>query len=53
MNIETPWMLITGCAMIGYLLPEVLVAIGKVRVPLAMNVYSAIACGLIAGAFVA
>ena len=53
MNIETPWMLITGCAILGFLLPELLAAIGKVRVPIMMNVYSAIACGLIAGAFVA
>jgi hypothetical protein len=52
MNIETPWMLITGCAMLGYLLPEVLGAFGKVRVPMSMNLFSAIACGLIVGAFV-
>lgn len=53
MNIENPWMLIAGCTLMGYLLPELLAAFGKVRVPIMMNVYSAIACGLIAGAFVA
>jgi len=52
MNIETPWMLIAGCTMLGYLLPEVLAGLGKVRVPISMNLFSAIACGLIVGAFV-
>ena len=53
MTVENPWMLIAGCALMGYLLPELLAAFGKVRVPIIMNVYSAIACGLIVGAFVA
>lgn len=52
MSVTTPWMLIAGCSMIGFLLPEVLAAFGKVRIPLAMNVCSAVACGLITGAFV-
>ena len=53
MTVETPWMLIAGSTMLGYLLPEFFAAFGKVRVPIMMNVYSAIACGLIVGAFVA
>lgn len=53
MTVETPWMLTTGSTMLGFLLPEFFAAIGKVQVPIVMNVYSAIACGLIAGAFVA
>ena len=52
MTVETPWMLITGCAMLGYILPEVLAAFNKeLRAPI-LTVYSAIACGLIVGAFV-
>lgn len=38
--------------MFGWLLPEILVAFGKVRVPVAMNFYSAIATALIASALV-
>lgn len=34
--------------MLGFLLPEIIVAAFKVRVPLAYNLYSAIAFGLIA-----
>lgn len=53
MTVENPWMLISGCTILGYLLPSVLEAIEKVKFPLAMRVYSAIAFGLIVGAFVA
>ena len=46
------WLFITGCLMFGYLLPEVLVAAFKVRVPLVMNIVSAIASACIAASFV-
>lgn len=49
---NTPWMFITGCSMIGYLLPEILAAWIKRPVPLAMNIFAATACGLIAASFV-
>ena len=49
---NTPWMLITGCSIFGYLLPEVLAAFGNIKVPLGMNVLSAVSCGLIAASFV-
>ena len=49
---NTPWMFVTGCALIGFLLPETLVAFGKVRVPLLVNMLSALAVGLIAASFV-
>ena len=53
MTVETPWMLITGSTMLGFLLPEFFAVLGKTRAPITMNVYSAIACWLIVGAFVA
>lgn len=51
MNVTTPWMLITGCTIVGWLLPEILAAIAKVNVPIPMNFLGALAGGLIAGAF--
>ena len=53
MTVETPWMLITGSTMLGFLFPEFFAAFVKARVPIVMNVCFAIACGLIVGAFVA
>lgn len=47
-----PWMLITGCSMLGYLLPEILAAHMKAPVPIMMNVITSTACGLIAASFV-
>lgn len=47
-----PYLMITGVAMLGYLLPEVLAAFGKVRVPHAMNIYSGIGCALICASLV-
>lgn len=50
---NTPWMLIAGCSIFGFLIPESFVAFGKcVRVPFMMNVLSAFAAGLIAASFV-
>jgi len=48
---QTPWMLITGCAMIGWLVPEFIAAIAKVTTPWMMNVMAAVGFALIAGAF--
>ena len=38
--------------MLGYLLPEILAALIKRNVPLAMNILAATACELIAASFV-
>jgi len=45
-------MLITGCSILGFHLPEILAAWMKKPVPLAMNLLTATACGLIAASFV-
>lgn len=47
-----PWMLMTGCAMFGYLLPEVLLIYRDVRVPVMMNLLSSLAAFLVSGSFV-
>jgi formate-dependent nitrite reductase membrane component NrfD len=52
-NIATPWMLVTGCVLVGWVVPEFLAAIGKREAPTGLNVLCAVAGGLIAGAFVA
>lgn len=49
---KTPWMFVTGIAMLGWFLPEVFAVFGKARVPFGMNLLAALAFGLIAGAFV-
>jgi hypothetical protein len=46
-------LIVAGIAMLGYLLPELLAAFGKVRVPQMMNWWAAVACGLIAAGFFA
>lgn len=51
--VTTPWMLVCGCVIVGWLVPELLAAILKRPVPIMMNVIGAIAGGLIAGSFVA
>ena len=53
MKMTTPWMLIAGCSIFGFLIPESFVAFGKcTKVPFMMNVLSAVASGLIAASFV-
>lgn len=52
MSVTTPWMLVTGCAIVGWLAPELFAAILKRPIPMSLNVLGAIAGGLIAGAFV-
>jgi len=49
---QTPWMFMTGCAIVGWIVPEVIGAFGKVRIPIGMNVIAAIAGALISGSFV-
>lgn len=49
---NTPWMFITGCTLIGWILPEILAAMMRKPVPAALNVIAATACGLIAASFV-
>lgn len=50
---NSPWMFITGCMILGWLLPEAFVAFGRINlVPIAMNILTALACGLIAGSFI-
>jgi hypothetical protein len=49
---NSPWMLVIGCAIVGWLLPEFRAAIMKRPIPMGMNVLGAFAGGLIAGAFV-
>ena len=51
-SIGTPWMLVTGCVIVGWIAPEILAAILKRPIPVMLNVLGAIAGGLIAGAFV-
>jgi MFS superfamily sulfate permease-like transporter len=52
-NMNTPWMLITGCTIIGWIIPEAFAAFGKCSsVPAVMNLLSAIAFGFIAASFV-
>ena len=47
-----PYMMICGVALLGFMLPEVLVAFGKVNVPTAMNIFSAIGSALICASMV-
>lgn len=47
-----PWMLVIGSAILGWLLPEILAVFGKVNIPIAFNLLSMIAFGLIVGSFV-
>lgn len=49
---HTPWMFITGCAIVGWVFPEVLRAIRRVNVPVGMNIICAIAGALIAASFI-
>lgn len=52
MYVTTPWMLITGCAIVGWLLPETFAAIMNRPISFLMNILGALAAGLISGAFV-
>jgi hypothetical protein len=45
-------MFIVGCSMLGFLLPEVIAAIGKAGVSYLTNIWSMVAVGLIAASFV-
>ena len=49
--VHTPWMLITGCAIAGWIAPEFMAAILKRSIPATLNVLGAIAGGLIAASF--
>ena len=40
--------IVLGISMLGFLVPEVFAAFGKVKTPLAMNYWSMVAFGLIA-----
>ena len=51
-SMTTPWMLVAGCVIIGWLLPEILAAFSSRRIPWTMNALAALAAGLIAGSFV-
>ena len=51
MTLTTPWMFVAGCAVIGFILPELLSIFNR-RVPLGLNLLGAVAGGLLAGAFV-
>ncbi len=53
MIVANPWMLVTGCVIVGWLAPEIFAAILKRGIPVMLNILGAIAGGLIAGAFVA
>ena len=53
MSVTTPWMLVTGCVIVGWIAPEILAAILKRGIPVMLNVLGAVAGGLIAGSFVA
>lgn len=48
---DMSWTLVTGSAIIGWLLPE-FIAAARVRVPVGVNVLCAIAGGLLAAYFV-
>lgn len=48
---QNPWMLVVGCGIIGYFLPEIF-NIWKLRVPGMMNILCGVAVALIAGSFV-
>ena len=48
---DKAWMLVTGSAIVGWLLPE-FIAAARVRVPVGVNVLCAIAAGLLAAYFV-
>lgn len=52
MNVTTPWMFVTGCVIVGWITPEIMSAIMKKPIPIMINVFGAIAGGLIAGAFI-
>lgn len=45
------FMFVAGVSMIGFMLPEMLAAILKRPVPMAMNIWSMAACALIAASF--
>lgn len=49
---NSPYLFITGVGLIGFLLPELIVAAFKVRVPWLFNYTFALGCGLIAASFV-
>lgn len=49
---DKAWMLVTGCAMIGWAVPEFIGAAVRARVPVGVNVLCAIAAGLLAAYFV-
>lgn len=49
---QTPWMLVAGCSIVGWFVPEVIAVIGKTRIPVGMNVLAAVAGALISGSFV-
>lgn len=48
---ETPWMFVAGCTLLGFIAPEFM-AVFKLRAPLGLNLLSAAAAGLVAAAFV-
>lgn len=51
---NTPWMLITGASLIGFVFPDFLYILGngRVRPPIGENILCAIAFGLVAASFV-
>lgn len=49
---KNPYMFISGIMVIGFFVPEILVAFGRVKIPPMFNILFSIGCGLIAGAFV-
>jgi len=53
MSVTTPWMLVTGCVIVGWVAQEILAAIMKRPIPAMLNVMGAVAGGLIAWSFVA
>lgn len=46
---QTPWMLMTGCGIVGWLLPEFL---HRGKIPVGINILGAAAGALISGSFV-
>ena len=51
-NDMNPYMLMSGCAIVGWLLVEVFAVFGKAKIPAGMNILGAAAGALISGAFV-
>ena len=41
MSVTTPWMLVTGCVIVGWIAPEILAAIMKRQIPAMLNVMGA------------